>query len=142
MNVGECANVSKREKLRMSANEPESKSEESFDVVWMHGPTPDGEGARVVRARPGRVDTGEIRPMVEGRPLAAGGEVVRLEQRAEGRALFDVKVECKVPGAEVKALPAKDREPSPASGPPQVATRAYRENWELTFGGSRDKTLN
>ncbi|HEY4013236.1 MAG TPA: hypothetical protein VGM06_07850 [Polyangiaceae bacterium] len=126
----------------MSANEPESKGEDSFDVVWMHGPTADGEGTRVVRARPGRVDAGELRPMVDGRPLAGGGEVVRLERRPEGPALFDVKVECKVPGAEAKAKPADDREPSAASGPPQVATRAYRENWELTFGGSRDKSLN
>ena len=55
----------------MSANGPESKGSEAFDVVWMHGPTEDGEGTRVVRARPGRVDAGEVRPMVEGQPLAA-----------------------------------------------------------------------
>ena len=42
----------------MSAHEPQSKSEgsEAFDVVWMHGPTADGEGTRVLlRARPGRI---------------------------------------------------------------------------------------
>ena len=32
----------------MSANGSESKREEAFDVVWMHGPTADGEGTRVV----------------------------------------------------------------------------------------------
>jgi hypothetical protein len=126
----------------MSANGPESKREESFDVVWMHGPTADGEGTRVVRARPGRVDAGEVRPMIEGRPLAAGGEVVRLERRSDASAVFDVKVECKVPGPEATGPAPQDREGPSQSGPPQVATRAYRENWELTFGSAPDKTLN
>jgi hypothetical protein len=77
----------------MSADAPQRNEGDAFDVVLMHGPTQDGEGARVIRARPGRLDAGEVRPMREGRPLAAGGEVVRLEQRPNAPALFDVHVE-------------------------------------------------
>jgi hypothetical protein len=122
----------------MSADGTQRKDNDAFDVVLLHGATDDGEGARVLRARPGRIDAGEVRPMREGRPLVAGGEVVRLERRADAPALFDVRVECTVPvGArtEPAATPAQ-------GGPPQVATRAYRESWELTFGTRRDAALN
>ncbi len=116
----------------MSADGPQRKNGDAFDVVLMHGPTNDGEGARVLRARPGRIDTGEVRPMREGRPLLAGAEVVRLERRADAPALFDVHVECAVPpgNAPKRLTPAQN-------GPAQVATPEYRENWELTFGARR-----
>jgi hypothetical protein len=109
---------------------PESPAKgEAFDVVLMHGATDDGAGTKVLRARPGRVEAGEVRPMPEGRPLLPGGEIVRLERREEAPALFDVHVECKVPGA------GKARSDAPAlSGPAQVATPAYRDSWERTFG--------
>ena len=80
--------------------------------------------------------------MVEGRPLAAGGEIVRLERRADGAGVFDVKVECKLPDGAATPQATTDRSPASPNGPPQVATRAYRENWELVFGGSRDESLN
>ncbi len=115
----------------MSADGPQPKG--AFDVVLVHSPTEDGEGARVLRARPGRIDAGEVRPMREGRPLVAGGEVVRLERRADAPALFDVRVEYEVPPASAAS--------HAQGGPPQVATRAYRESWELTFGSGRG-TLN
>jgi hypothetical protein len=120
----------------MSAEGPQKKGD-TFDVVLLHGATDDGEGARVLRARPGRIDAGEVRPMTDGRPLAAGGEVVRLERRADAPALFDVHVECAIPApaTPVHTPPAQD-------GPPQVATPAYRKNWELTFGGARKHALN
>ena len=95
----------------------------------MHGATEDGAGAKVLRARPGRVEAGEVRPVAEGRPLAPGGEVVRLERREDTPALFDVHVEYKVPD---KTAPSTDA-PS-MTGPAQVATRAYRDSWERTFG--------
>jgi hypothetical protein len=121
----------------MSADGPQRKNGDAFDVVLMHGPTDDGQGARVLRARPGRIDTGEVRPMREGRPLVAGGEVVRLERRTDTPALFDVHVECAVPAANASnSSPA-----SPQHGPAQVATPEYRENWELTFG-RRSSALN
>jgi hypothetical protein len=109
--------------------EAPTKKGDDFDVVLMHGATEDGAGARVLRARPGRVEAGEVRPVAEGRPLAPGGEVVRLQQREDTPALFDVRVEYKVPE---KAPPSTD---APAmTGPPQVATRAYRDSWDRTFG--------
>ena len=72
-------------KALMSEEAPEQK-QDAFDVVLMHGPTEDGEGARVLRARPGRLDAGEVRPVREGKPLGGGGEIVRLEQRADAPA--------------------------------------------------------
>jgi hypothetical protein len=117
----------------MPADAPQRKDGDAFDVVLMHGPTDDGEGARVLRARPGRLDSGEVRPMREGRPLATGGEVVRLEQRPDAPSLFDVQVECTVPGA----APAPRAESH--GGPAQVATPAYRDNWDFTFGARRDR---
>jgi len=100
---------------------------DAFDVVFAHAPTDDGEGARVLRARRGRIEAGEVRPMAEGRPITPGGQVVRLERRQDAPALFDVHVECEVP-----ATPAS--EPRTANGPPQVATQAYRDSWARTFG--------
>jgi len=110
------------------ADQPPKPGEDAFDVVMMHGATEDGEGAKVLRARPGRLDAGEVRPLKEGRPLAGGGEVVRLEPRAEGKALFDVKVEHVVESKRA------------ANGPAQVATREYRDSWERTFGSGGAST--
>jgi hypothetical protein len=110
---------------------PES-TDADYDVVMLAGQTPDGEGAKVVRARPGRVEAGEVRPMKDGRPLAAG-ELVRLEQRREAPALYDVHVE------HVVAPPPATK--AAGAGPAQVATDAYRERWERTFGVDPD-TLN
>jgi hypothetical protein len=151
----------------MSASAPEKKDGDAFDVVLFHGPTEDGEGARVLRARPGRLDAGEVRPMRDGRPLAGGGEVVRLQPRADAPSLYDVAVEYAVPssvggsssgartgggatagaagpagaaGAAGATASAGERAHA-QSGPAQVATRAYRDNWELTFGRRR-KELN
>lgn len=109
--------------------EAPAKKGDDFDVVLMHGATDDGAGAKVLRARPGRVEAGEVRPVIEGRPLAPGGEVVRLERREDAPAMFDVRVEYKVPDEAA----AKGEAPA-MSGPPQVATRAYRDSWERTFG--------
>ena len=95
----------------------------SFDVLMMHGATDDGGGAKVLRARPGRLDAGEVRPLKEGHPIS--GEVVRLERRKDAPALFDVHVE-----HEVKAAKAQ-------VGPAQVATEAYRESWERIFGSRK-----
>lgn len=108
-------------------DDEESKQPESgFDVVMLHGKTDDGQGARVLRARPGRLEAGEVRPLRDGKPLS-NGEVVSLSRRQDAPALYDVKVEHVVdsPGAG----PAQK-----STGPAQVATRAYRESWERIFG--------
>jgi hypothetical protein len=108
---------------------PEKNPVKALDVVLMHGATEDGEGARVLRARKGRVEAGEVRPLREGRSLVPGGEVVRLEQRKDAPALYDVHVEHVVPGALAKEAEARE-------GPAQVSTPAYRESWERTFGSN------
>jgi hypothetical protein len=110
----------------MDDEEPK-QPEPSFDVVMLHGKTEDGEGARVLRARPGRLEGGEVRPLREGKPLGKG-EVVSLSRRKDAPALYDVKVE------HVVGEPAAPPPPKSTPGPAQVATRAYRENWERIFG--------
>jgi hypothetical protein len=112
-------------------NEPTKK----FDVVMAHAPTDDGEGARVLRLRPGQLEAGEVRPMREGKPLAPGGEVVRLERRADAPALYDVHVEHKVPAATPDSPPP--RPAAATAGPAQVATQQYRDSWDRTFGRRR-----
>ena len=123
----------------MSADGPQEEGK-TFDVVLMGGTTEDGEGARVLRARPGRIDAGEVRPMRHGRPIG-GGEVVRLERRTDAPALFDVHVECVVPATATEVTGQSTTATRGDAGPPQVATRAYRDNWEVTFG-SRRRALN
>lgn len=97
------------------------------DVVLVHSPSDSGEGYRVVRLRDSSVEVGEIRSMREGAPIH--GEVVKLTPRKEHERLFDVEV--LVPRADA-ATPAL---PDGRTGPAQVATAAYRTNWEMIFGG-------
>ena len=116
----------------MSGDSPQRAPSGDFDVVMMHGQTEDGEGARVLRARPGRLEAGEVRPLRDGKPIAAG-EIVRLERRPDNPHLHDVHVEHVVKASDVKTIaPQGDH-----SGPAQVATEAYRESWDRTFGERR-----
>jgi hypothetical protein len=108
----------------MPEDGPQKKDSGGYDVVMVAGRTDDGEGAQVVRARPGRVEAGEVRPIKEGRPLSAG-EVVRLEPRQDAPALYDVHVEHVVKPTDAKTA---------HNGPAQVATEEYRTSWERTFG--------
>jgi hypothetical protein len=109
----------------------------SDDVVLVGGPTEDGEGAKVLRLREERVETGEVRPLKDGQPLV-GGEIVKLARRGKSR-LCDVEVLAKVGKADEGA------EHRTGPGPAQVATRAYRESWERIFGRaeeSAERVLN
>jgi hypothetical protein len=100
---------------------------DDFDVVLVHGTTSDGAGTRVLRARPGRIEAGEVRPVEHGRPMLPGAQVVELSPREASPNLYDVKVQYEVEGKT--APPA-----STPHGPAQVATPAYRESWDRTFG--------
>jgi hypothetical protein len=104
----------------------------ALDVALLYAPTEDDKGARVVRVRRGRLETGEVRPLPEGRALH-GQELVRLRPRDEFPTLCDVEVVC----------PA-ERSGSQTHGPAQVATDQYRHNWERTFGsvGKRQDLAN
>jgi hypothetical protein len=104
------------------------------DVLYVHGPTENGDGFRVIRQREERLEIGELRTLREGRPLS--GELVKLSPRTESDRLFDVNV-----------LYATEKR-SDCGGPAQVATDKYRRNWDTIFGGSpeprkeRDSDLN
>ncbi len=97
------------------------------DVVLLGPKTSDGEGVHVLRARENRLETGELRNLVDGRPIT--GEIVKLSPREDNPRVCDV----------VERFEAT---PQPRTkGPAQVATRAYRDNWDEVFGkssGSRD----
>lgn len=92
------------------------------DVALLCGPSPDGDGVAVLRAREGRVEAGVVRQLVEGKPLGAG-EIVRLRPREGAPAVCDVEVQARI----------EPRAPA-THGPAQVATDAYRESWERIFG--------
>jgi hypothetical protein len=113
----------------MPDDAPAKPLEGDYDVLMATGKTDDGDGTKVVRARPGRVEAGEMRTMKEGQPLVAG-EVVTLEQRKDAPQLFNVKVEHTVKPAAAKAT---------HHGPAQVATDEYRDSWERTFGARRSQ---
>ena len=99
--------------------------DQNKDVLLLHSPTEDGDGVRVVRARQGKVEVGEVRSVTEGKPLS--GELVTLKPREGAPRVCDVEVHYTAPAkADVK-------------GPAQVATESYRDNWEATFGGKNKK---
>jgi hypothetical protein len=129
---GERAKLARSRELDKGDTAPATATEApAYDVVLVHGATGDGEGARVLRARPGQLEVGEIRPLRQGQPIASGGEVVRLVERPEGPLFYDVKVDYKAP-----AIAARTH------GPAQVATPAYRDSWERTFASPGSKDLN
>lgn len=97
------------------------------DVALLHGPTEDGEGARVLRLKDGELYAGEVRPVREGQPVNEH-ELVRLRP-IEGRPAL-----CEV---EVVHQPKDDKSKSP--GPARVATESYRRNWNAVFGAANKK---
>jgi len=99
---------------------PESSEPAPSDVVLVHGVTDDGKGLSVLRARNGELETGACRPLEHGKPIH--GEVVRLKPRKDCPIVCDVETSLPAPEA------ARDR-----TGPAQVATRAYRDNWDAIF---------
>lgn len=99
------------------------------DVALLYGRTEDGDGYRMLRAREGKLQAGEVRPLKEGKPIQ-GGELVKLTPHEKAPWLCDVEAVCELPGRS-------------ESGPAQVATEAYRENWERIFASKKgDKQLN
>jgi hypothetical protein len=121
--------VSQRATLEGMADDGK-REPQADDVVLLGGPTDDGEGVRVLRARQERVEVGEVRPMKEGKPLT-GGEIVKLVPRAKSPRVCDVEVLAKV-SPPASASPAR-------VGPAQVATHEYRESWERIFGGEEKR---
>ena len=115
----------------MKPDKPEKpEASDKRDVALIHGRTADGEGLRILRQREERLELGEVRPLKEGRPIQ--GEVVSLKPRPNFPLLCDVSVEL-----EAREAPSPRREPERKSGPAQVATDTYRENWEAVFSRPR-----
>lgn len=48
---------------RDDAPEEPAPAPDNTDLVVLHGPTKDGEGAEVIRLREGRLELGEVRPL-------------------------------------------------------------------------------
>ncbi len=107
------------------ADKPAAPAKEDFVVL---GPkTSDGAGVGVLRFREGQVETGVVRPMEHGKPIA--GQVVRLKPRPELPVVCDVDV-------ELDATPKV----TSRGGPPQVATDEYRRGWDAIYKRKK-KTL-
>lgn len=115
-------------------SKPPSERKDSPDVVVLGPPTADGAGVHVLRARNERLEAGELRNVEEGRPLA--GELVTLAPRKDNPRVYDVK-DSYVPPTTMAPPQSKTK------GPAQVATKAYRDNWDEVFApGRRDVDLN
>src|SRR5262245_45208450 len=98
------------------------------DIALLHGPTEDGEGARLLRFKGGELYAGEVRPVREGQPLT-DQEVVRLKPMPGQLPLCEVEV--------VHEGKSPDR--PKGTGPAQVATESYRRNWSAVFGAPNKK---
>jgi hypothetical protein len=112
---------------RMADDDDKSSAPSSkTDVVLLGPPTADGAGVHVLRARDERLEAGELRNLDEGRPIT--GEVVTLAPRKDNPRICDVKDSFAAPARA--SLPVAEAK---AKGPAQVATQAYRDNWEEVF---------
>ena len=107
------------------------------DVVLLHSPTEDGKGVRVLRAREGRIEAGEIRAVESGRPLQ--GDIVRLKPREKTPQICDVEVQYAHTSAESTTAAGDTKS---HVGPAKVASAAYRTSWDRIFGESRKDDLN
>ncbi|MCC6215279.1 MAG: hypothetical protein IT376_10440 [Polyangiaceae bacterium] len=119
------------------ADDPDDTRPESapLDALYVHGPTPDGAGKVVLRAREDRLEIGAMRPVRDGQPLH--GEVVRLRPRADTERWFDVEVVHAPPALPAPA--AAGAAPPAASGarrkgPARVSSDGYRAGWDAIFG--------
>lgn len=137
------------------ANDTKSSSETSAqrsgqDVVLIHGLSEDKKGLRVLRARNDQVEAGEVRPLVEGQPITS--DVVRLKPRAGMPLLCDVETEVTFEGSKpalskgsaasaARSGSAGRSGPLVRSGPAQVASRAYRDNWDTIWSRSAASAL-
>jgi hypothetical protein len=107
------------------------KPAKTEDVALVWGKTKGG-GMNILRKRADRFEAGIVEPLKEGAPIH--GEVVQLHPRADSP-LYDV---------EVHVPRAREPESSPVAsgGPPQVATDAYRKNWDSIYKSPSRKLLN
>ena len=99
------------------------------DVALVYSQSEDGKSYGIVRRRDDEIQLGTLRHLEEGKPIH--GELVRLRQRADAPALFDVETE---DGA------TSDRA---VTGPAKVSTAAYRKGWDSIWSSkSGSNALN
>ena len=123
----------------------ESADSRNHDVILPHSRTKDGQGIRALRARDGRVELSELRPLQAGKPLTSN-EIVRLHPRQQ-TPVYDVEVlYSNTADEQGGSADSAEREASSstadeavgtAAGPPRVTSDAYRRNWERIFGSPR-----
>jgi hypothetical protein len=106
----------------------DSSPPDTQDVALLYAPTDDGAGARILRARQGRLEAGEVRPTVDGQPLL-GREVVKLHARPGMPRVCDVEV--------VLPRSAQEEQTVSSGRPAAVASDEYRANWDRIFGCRR-----
>jgi hypothetical protein len=111
-------------------DDPPKADPDNTDIVVLGAPTADGDGVHVLRARNEKLETGELRALRDGRPVT--GEVVTLEPRKDEPRICDVRASWRPPS------PAEEPASKKGKGPAQVATKAYRDGWDVVF----DKNLN
>lgn len=102
----------------------ESADKKKRDLLFVQGKTKN-DRYKVVRAREDKIEVGEMSDLKDGEEIR--GEVVKLKQRSEHPQLFDV--ETVVPPDEG----------SRHDGPAQVATDAYRKNFDAIFASKKRK---
>lgn len=132
------------EKVKVQRVEPADEPKPpKQDVVLVTGPTDDGKGVNVLRAKNDTLQVGAVRPLEEGKPIL--GELVRLKQRSESPALFDVESQLPSPTPSTNAAKPKPRANTDArptsAGPAQVATDTYRSGWDRIYKRSAKKNL-
>jgi hypothetical protein len=114
------------------------------DLVLVHGPTDDGAGVNVLRARNDRVEVGTMRPLEEGRPIH--GEVVKLTPRPEMPMLFEAETALLAQDTpkqdKQKRKPAAEPERGTSAGPAQVASDTYRKNWDVIWKRPTKRLVN
>jgi hypothetical protein len=124
--------------MRYSLNmaDEEKPAKPARDVVLLGPPTADGDGVHVLRARDERIETGELRNVTEGKPIT--GELVTLQPRKDNPRVCDVTDSFKANAEPSPSSPP----PARGKGPAQVATKAYRDNWEEVFASRKRTDLN
>jgi hypothetical protein len=124
--------VSQKSGHSKPANKPAAPAKEAAqDVVLIRGVSESGEMA-VLRARDNKIEAGLVKPVAEGEALS--GEIVKLKPREQFPLLCDVEVQ--VPAGTVNATGGSDAARS-LKGPAQVATKAYRDNWDSIWPRTR-----
>lgn len=115
-----------------------AKAPASSDVALIHGPTADGQGFNILRARDNRLELGAVRPLREGAPIT--GEVVTLHPRQNFPALCDVETHFKAPERLSDQQAPAAHTLAARAGPAQVATDEYRRNWDAIWSQPTDKS--